>query len=218
MIFTNLGDLHDALRSECERVNNPKFDEALPRMVAAAESRLFHGAGDPLRSVPLRLRVMETQETLTLSTGSAALPADFLQAKRLHWTGEPQTFPTYETPQSFFVNRNLVTSGSPTVYTIDDLALYVSPRVSGSIVLYYYAQPAALEDDADTNAVLEAHPMAYFYAALIEAYAYLRNADQMQRAFGSYVSLVSGITASEAVTKRGGSSPMAPRLSSWTWR
>lgn len=218
MIFSTLGDLKDAVRSECERVNNPKFDDALPRMIAAAESRLYNGAGDPMRSAPLRVRAMETSSALTLSGGSVALPTDFLQAKRLYWAGDPKTYPTYVAPQTFFVGRSTETSGSPTSYTIDDGTLYVSPSVSGSITLYYYQRPTELEDEADTNAVLEAHPMAYFYAVLVEAYGYLRNPDLMRQSFASYVSLVSGLTESEATAKRGGASPMAPRLTSWTWR
>lgn len=218
MIFSTLGDLKDAVRSECERVNNPKFDDALPRMIAAAESRLYNGAGEPMRSAPLRVRAMETSTALTLGDGVASLPADFLQAKRLYWAGDPKTYPTYVVPQTFFVNRSTESSGSPTSYTIDAGTLYVSPSVSGTITLYYYQKPAALDDEADTNAVLQAHPMAYFYAVLVEAYGYLRNPDLMRQSFASYVSLVSGLTESEATAKRGGASPMAPRLSSWTWR
>ena len=140
------------------------------------------------------------------------MPTGFLQAKRLYWAGEPKTWPNYEPAHSFCTNRFADATGSPVRYTVDDETLYVSPPVSGAITLYYYALPDALEDEADSNAVLAAYPMIYFDAALIETYRFLRNGEMTQDSYASYMSRVGGLAAAENRAKRGDSTPLAPRI------
>lgn len=213
-LYSTLNDLKTDIRRETERKNNAKFDEALPRMIASAEHRMYLGADEPIRSDPLRLRIMEETTTLTLASGAVALPTGYLATLRLSWDGSPQSYPDYESPQSFFENRYTNTSGSPVKYTIEGSTLYVSPLISGSLGFAYYKQPTALVDDTDTNTVLTTYPMLYFHAVLIEAYSYLRNPTEMQKQFGAYVSLAGGLSKTEARARRG-SSPMAPRISGW---
>jgi hypothetical protein len=214
-LYTTLHDLKEDIRREVERLNNAKFEQALPRVIASAEHRMFYGADEPLKSEPLRLRIMEEDDTVTLVDGEAALPAGYLQAIRLQYDGSPKTSPTYEAPHSFHLNRYTDTSGSPTRYTIEGSTLYVSPPISDDVTLWYYKQPDTLEDDTDTNAVLTTYPMLYFHAALVEAYSYLRNPNEMQKQAAAYVSLAAGLGRSEAKARRGSSSPLAPRVPGW---
>lgn len=214
-LYATLNDLKCGLREETERLNHAKFESALGRIIASAEQRMFYGAGDPLKSAPLRLRNMEQTDTVTLAAGEVALPAGYLSVQRLQWNAEPKNSPTYEAPHSFFQNRYTSTAGSPVRYTIESGKLYVSPLISGALVLVYYKRPTELVADTDSNAVLLAYPMLYFHAALIEAYSYLRNPNEMSKQFSAYVSLASGLVRSEADARRGSSSPLAMRVPGW---
>lgn len=211
-LFNALSDLHIAVKDEVERQNNGKFDMAFGRMVAGAEQRMFHGSGDPLRCDPLRLRVMETSQALTLSSGEVALPSNYLQVIRLDCVAEPRAVPVFEEPASFFVNRYANNGGAPIRYTIDGAMLVVSPAVSWTIRIKYYARPTALVDGNNTNLVLTTFPMLYFHATLIEAFSYLRNASEMQKQFSAYVSMASGLNRSESHARLGWNAPMAPRI------
>lgn len=214
-LYSNLGELFDAVKVEVRRENVGNFEKVLPRLVAQAEQRMWHGSGDPLKCDPLRLRVMEASDDLTLDTGVADLPEDYLQALRLQWDGAPVTSPTYEAPKTLFSNQYVSTSGSPVRFTIEGNAIHVSPKVSGPITLHYYAKPEALEAMNSTNAVLEHHPILYFNALLIEAHSYLRNPDEMQKAFGAYLSASGGVSRSDGKARRSYASPMAPRIPGW---
>jgi hypothetical protein len=214
-LYASLAELKEAVRFEVKRMNNAQFDQALPRLVAQAEHRMWFGSDDPLKASPLRLRVMERSETLTLAGGAVTLPDDYLEARRLQWNGSPRTSPIYEAPHSFFVSQYQDQTGSPVRFTIEGSDLLVSPKASGDIEFLYYARPEALEDETDTNAVLSAFPMIYFQAVLLEAHAFLRNADEMQKAFGAYVSLAGGAGRSDGTARRAFASPMAPRIPGW---
>lgn len=219
-LFGTLNDLQDAIRDETERRHNGKFNAAMPRIIASAEQRMYHGADAPLKSAPLRLAVMEVTAALTLAAGEVTLPSDYLEIRHIEWPGSPKTYPTYEAEHDFFRHRQDLTSGSPIRYTVRGAVaanvhtntLYVSPQVSGALTLHYYAKPAALDQEADTNLVLTTHPMLYFHAGLIEAYSYLRNPDEAQKAFGAYVSLSGGQSQSDARARRGNASVLAPRI------
>jgi hypothetical protein len=209
-LYSTCEDLKQAIREETERTNNGKFEAALPRIIAAAEQRMFYGAGKPLESPAIRVRSMEETGTLSLVSGSAALPAGYLSTLHLFYDGAPDTNPVYEAPHTFFQNRLDLTSGSPTRYTIRGSTLYVSPLITGSLTFHYYKRPDALEDGTDSNDVLTDYPMVYFYAAVTEAFAYLRNPGEMQKNFGAYLSLAGGLAKTERDSKRS-SSPLAMR-------
>ena len=214
-LFESLVDLKQAVREEAERLNHAKFELAFPRIIASAEHRMFHGADEPLKTDPLRLRVMETTVTIAFVAGDGVLPDGYLSTLRLQWNGYPKTSPRYEVPHTFFTNRYTTTSGSPTVYTIEGGGIYLSPLITGDISFVYYKRPLELSDDTDSNVVLTTYPMLYFHAALIEAYSYIRNPNEMQKHYAAYRSLSGGLLRSQSNARRASSSPLAPRLPNW---
>lgn len=213
-LFATLSDLKDAIRDECERRTHARFDAALPRFIAGAEQRMWHGSWPPLASERLRLREMETTTALTVTDGEAELPADYLEGISLKWELDPRTAPRYEAPDVFHVNRYRFPNGYPVRYTIEAGNLLFSPKISGELTFTYYAEPTALVEDTDTNAVLQKHPMLYFHAALIEAYRWLRNDAKMQEHFGNYTALASGLLHSDRRARQG-ANQLAMRIPNW---
>lgn len=217
--IATFGDLKDAVKSEVMRQNHRGFSEAMPRMMAFAESRIYDGGGDPFRSSPVRVTEMEvTANPLTFTNGSAAVPADFMGARLLYWDADIRSAPVYEPPTSFRLNRVKEAIGYPSRYTIEGGNVLLSPAISGDLVFDYYARPTALAADSDTNAVLVKYPSLYFNALLFEAYGYLRDAERRAEAFGLYTSAVNGIIDADQKKKTGGLS-LYPRIrNSWIRR
>jgi len=217
-LFATLSDLKDAIRDECERRTHARFDSSLPRFIAGAEQRMWHGAWPPLASERLRLREMEAEAVIVVTDGEGQLPEDYLEGRRLIWTaGDPKTAPTYEAPDVFYEHRYALTTGYPVRYTIEGGKILFSPQITGELKLLYYAEPAPLVEETDTNAVLAKHPMLYFHAALIEAYRWLRNNDKMQEHFGNYTALASGLLHSDRRARQG-ANQLAMRIPNWRAR
>jgi hypothetical protein len=218
VLFATLSDLKDAIRDECERRTHARFDAAIPRFVAGAEQRMWHGSWPPLASERLRLREMEAEAVIAVTDGEGQLPEDYLEGRRLIWTaGEPRTAPKYEAPDVFYEHRYALTTGYPVRYTIEGGKILFSPQITGELKLLYYAEPAPLVEETDTNAVLEKHPMLYFHAALIEAYRWLRNDAKMQEHFGNYTALASGLLHSDRRARQG-ANQLAMRIPNWRAR
>lgn len=175
MGYATFADLKTAIQAETVRTDTA-FIARLPEFVAVAEKRIYRG------QVPLRVKEMGKRETLTFTSGSSEAPADFLGARRLTWnysSGGVQL--KYREPDEFYATR--ICGGSyPVIFTVeedeDTYKIDVLPAESGTAVLGYYAEPAALSANDDTNDVLEAWGHLYLYASCIEAYRYLRNLDK----------------------------------------
>lgn len=212
MSIATLSDLRQAVAEEVMRQNHRGFREAFPRMIKFAENRIYNGGGRPFETPAVRVAEMEsTADPLSFTAGVATKPADFLAARLLLSDGDIKSAPEYEPPQSFRLNRSKATSGYPSRYTIEGNSVLLSPLITDDLVFTYYARPAALAGDDDTNAVLVAYPDLYFQAALIEAYGYTRDAERKADALASYTSVVNGMMLTDIKRKAGGT-PLYPRI------
>src|SRR5690606_17523661 len=161
-LFATLSDLKDAVRDECERRNHARFDAALPRFVAGAEQRMWYGADAPFPSEPLRLNAMEERQTIAVTDGTGSMPGNYLVGRRLMYNEDAQR------------------PHHPVRYIIEGDSIRLDPEITTALDIVYFGTPDPLEDETDSNGVLEQFPMLYFHAALIEAYRWLRNTDKSQ--------------------------------------
>jgi hypothetical protein len=60
------------------------------------------------------------------------------------------------------------------------------PGTDAEIEVHYFARPAPLLQDTDTNRLLEAHPAIYQDAALFHLYKFTQDADQAQAAYDTW--------------------------------
>src|SRR6478609_4410163 len=67
----------------------------------------------------LRVRQMETSTTLSPVSGSVALPADYLQWRRVAWEGSPRIELQYVHPSSLSSYYPTLQSISPSLFTIE---------------------------------------------------------------------------------------------------
>ena len=115
----------------------------------------------------LRLRQQEAVATLTPSSGAAALPADFLGARRVTWTGQSRVELEYVQPSWLQAAYPTAPAGVPRVYTIEGATLRIRPVDGTALELDYFQKLPALS--AGVNWLFGAHPDVYLFGALTEA-------------------------------------------------
>lgn len=128
----------------------------------------------------LRVRQQETAGTITMSGGTGTVPTDYLAWKRMTWPGSTAMQLEYVHPDWRRAAYPTQPSGTPKVWTIEGSSIITSPYDSNdtSLNFLYYAKLAALSDSATTNWLLTAHPDVYLCGSLVEAWAYLMDAEK----------------------------------------
>jgi hypothetical protein len=160
MSITTYAELQTAINSWLARTdlatNVPDF---IANFEAAANRRL-------------RVRQMETSTTLTPSSGSVSLPADYLSWRRVTWSGSPLQQLEYVTPD--YMNWAFTTTSvaNPAVFTIEGSTLKVRPSSNTALDFDYFQKIPALVTSS-TNWLLTAHPDCYLKGALYEAYDFI---------------------------------------------
>lgn len=115
----------------------------------------------------LRVRKQITSTTLTPSSGSVALPTDYLEWKRVTWTGSPRRELDYVTPSFLSGINPAQLSDTPSYFTIEGLNLKVA-RISDTALDFLYAQKLpALSVSNTTNWMLTDNPDGYLWGSLV---------------------------------------------------
>lgn len=155
----------------------------IPSYIAAAESRM---------NALLRLRIMQSSDTLTLSSGSssASLPSDFLEPIALVYaTGDgPEQVDIVSLTDA---QDTASSSGRPKYFAYQGTSVLFERAADAdySLTLRYYAKLDLAS--TSTNAVNTAAPFAYLYGALAAFCSWDENdagAQRYERLFGEQVS------------------------------
>lgn len=192
----NYGQLKQAIANRLGRNN---LGDVIPDFVTLAEGRLYYGAKDIEGNVPpLRLLQMQATETTTL----AALPTGFLSLSRLTVPcGVGTRALAYVTPEEY---ADIICVDAR-YYTFQDGGIAVNGGTPASFTLAYYKRFAALVADEDTNWLLTNHPAVYLYAALIEAYAHIKDDARIPTAARLYMAAVGALIDADEAMKHSGS-------------
>lgn len=139
----------------------------IPTLIQLAEARLARD---------LRVRSMLQFGTLTASGSTVSLPADFLEFKSLVYQDNAKPLST-GTVEQVLMERSRVAADRPVYAVVSGAELLLGPAPSEAFVINsaYYAKPAALDGDADTNWLLTNHPGLYLWASLAEAEPFMMN-------------------------------------------
>ena len=157
----------------------------------------------------LRLRLMETTATGTLTPGTRAytLPTDYIQARTFHLTLDPIVPLSYVTPE--IMNRiwGGSTSGTPEAFTIigENFRLGPEPATADGYSMLYYKRVAALTPAATTNSMLTYNPDIYLYGALLEAEPFLQNDARVQLWATAYRQAVNDLQVQDDKDRHSGS-------------
>lgn len=133
------------------------------------------------RSANRRLRVldMETSTNLTTSSGSVALPSDYLAWRTVLWKGRtPYVELDYVHPAYLHSTWIEVDNGDPKIFTIEGSTFYAEPDDdTASIFEFHYYQKLTTITSSDSayNWLLTKHPDCYVWGVLTELFAKSRN-------------------------------------------
>lgn len=192
--ITNLGTLKSAVQVECQRVGNTGFVAAMPRMIQAAEESIYFGTAN---TAPVRVQAMEQDADLVFVDGVAPLPVGYLEQVRMFWDSDRNNVPTYVIPDDFYARRSRATGyGLVSFYTDEGSTMRISPAASGTAKLRYYARPAPLVLDGDTNWIVANASKTYFHAVCYEGFTYLRNDEKAAEHLASFASAVGALALS----------------------
>ena len=170
MALTNYTDLQTTIADYLARTD---LTSVIPTFISLAETRLNRD---------VRLMEMLTQTTLTVTSASASLPADFLQLREIHFPGNPTITLHYQTPDLFYRDALQNDSGEPVYFSFIDNTIKFAPTgTPTSVSVLYYAQPTALSGSNLTNTYTTVCMDALLYASLAEASLYLMDNEGAQR-------------------------------------
>lgn len=160
-----------------------------------AEARFNYGTGQdaPFASEPIRTRDMITSSNLTLTTGSVALPAGYLEPIRITALTSPRMLLDYGPPGWLDEIYPDTTASDPAFYTILGANLVVRPTTTSQVELQYYTKIAALSGSATTNWLLLATPNAYLYASVLEACLFIGNMERATVMYGLMMGVIGGL-------------------------
>ena len=187
-------------------LNRSDLTTAIPDFVTLLEAQIN-------RETRFRNRGMEVTATLAFSAGSATLPADFLEARRLTWQSTPRVRLDYLAPGPFEAAHPTDTPGMPVHYTIvgDTVRLGPLPNSDAGVSLVYLARLTALTADGDSNWLLAQHPDVYLYGAALHAAPYLGDDARLQVWAGFYERAAVAVAGADARARSGGA-PVRPAI------
>lgn len=162
--FTDALDLRTAV---VEHVGNPDIADVWPRLVLLAEAYLNRN---------LRCREQVTRTTLTLASGSVALPSDFLEIIGIY-DGYGLEYVQQPLQQVKENHPGGIYTPSEAYYAISGSNL-VSMGADGARDVEYYAKiPTLTTSFTTSNWLLQKHPALYLYAVGLEAAKHVRDLD-----------------------------------------
>lgn len=227
-MYPTITELKAAISAETARANS-SFTDQFDGFILRAEKRIFFGAEG---AEPLRCREMEARATLIFQAGVGATPEGFLGARRLTWEGSRPYQLKYREPEDFY-GGDYWGSG-PQIFTIDGERIDIRPAESGTATLSYYKLPQTIigsipvydengeqvRDESGavvtmagntTNRILRDHGDIYLYAALVEAYIFLRNDEKIAESNARLRGAIAGLNLT-AVKARYAGTHLAPRI------
>jgi hypothetical protein len=192
MTIATLGDLLSQVAAHLNRAN---LTAQIPLFVQLAEARIYYGSEEqPFPSQPLRVAAMEQSAYATIASQYVELPCDYLAHRRLYLDGSPVKELKFYTPQDFWKKWDATITGCPKAFTIEGVNMAIGPVPDGTYTgrLLYYRKFPALAASTDTNWILTNTPGIYLWGALLEAYRFIRNSDEAQKALNTFSGLVNG--------------------------
>lgn len=172
MAISTYAELKSAVQYWTGR-GDSKVISRIPDFIRLGEERIFY-SGERLLRVSDMITVL-SPFTIAAGTNYAALPADWLQFARVRSDAQPLI--EYMSPDAL---EDLPSPGSETAYTIEGRRFIYgqTPSVSLNLTARYYARPAYLTADADTNWLLTKAPSVYLYAALLEFALFVKDSNR----------------------------------------
>lgn len=167
MAITTYAELQTAITSWMGR-DDAAFTAAVPDLITLFEAYAARR---------LKVRPMETVANLTPSSGSAALPADYLGWLRATVLSASRIDLTYVHPSYLQALYPTGISDPPRFFTIEASSLKTRSSDATDIEFLYYAKNSALA--SALNWLFTNHPDAYLFGSLAEAQGFAVDVEKL---------------------------------------
>jgi hypothetical protein len=166
----------------------------------------YFSQANELISKNARLLSMETRLAISLdSENRATLPADFIEFRSvLQAVGGGKTPLTYY-PRGRFEEMKRAYTSQFYGYTVD--AGEIEAAKAGEIDSVYYARPALLTGDLETNAVLTAYPNLYVFGMLKYANMSIQDTETEASVERQFMAEIESANDSDEKARRSGDAP-----------
>lgn len=167
MAITTFAELKTAIQNWSHRSD---LDSVCGDFITLAESR-FNDA--------LRQLAMESDETLTLNSGSrtVAFPTGMRELKSLSIDKTSYREPLVQVSISA-LDDYIGTGDEPCAFAVtDQIEVDTAPSSNLTLIARVIKNHTGLSDSNTSNALLTSHPNVYLFGALSELYAYVQDAD-----------------------------------------
>lgn len=153
----------------------------------SAEYDTWIGLVESELNLELRTRQQIIATTLSATTNTVALPADFLQMRNLELATSPIEPLRFVTSEQRDLYDRQASTGKPRLYDIvgSNLILSPTPDQTYTLNIEYYAKIPALPTNA-TNWLITNFPHVYLYGCLAQAGAYITDNDRLQTFLQGY--------------------------------
>lgn len=131
-------------------------------LITLAEDRIYR---------EIRVKAMETQGSIAISSGVAAVPSTLIEVKDMHISSNPKYSLQRKTPDWIYSNYpNRSETGLPIFYAREGSNFIFGPNASDSytVVVNYYARPTTAVGGT-LSGILLSSPGLLLYAALAES-------------------------------------------------
>lgn len=158
--------------------------------------------------IRLKLVDFEATSTLTVTTGSAALPTDYKGMRNVYWDSDIDRPLQYLTPDKF--DSQIKTSSLPSFYTIKGTNIEFLTTLSGSAILNYKAKFTPISVSNATNAIITNYPDAYMHGTMMQLYLFTRDAANAQTRQMAYEQAIQRVIKDNNERKYGASLQVRP--------
>jgi hypothetical protein len=190
MAITDYSSLVTAIGDDLARSDLTSY---IPDFIMQAEQVFNHGS----ESIdPLRVRDMETIDSLSPTSNVYTLPDDYLQYRRVTEESSPRRPLDYIDPMGVDQLYPLRASGYSNHFTIIGNSLYTYPLSTNDVELVYYATIPALTSVATTNWLITKAPSLYFRMGLMFAASFIKNDGEIAKNAQMAKALIDGMNRS----------------------
>jgi len=208
MAITDYGSLATSIKTWTAR-SDTTFSNQIETFIALHEQRMYNGSGegpsDPLYCDALNAPELETDATVTITSGVGSVPDDASTVRNIRRSSDLEPL-GYMTPSQFaaYEADPSNTGNDPRFYTVETGNLKVSGAYTGDVTVFYYKKLDGISASNPTNAILTAYPLVYLQGCLFEAFSFLQEPELAVGHFARYKAIVAGLNASSNSVRFGG--------------
>ena len=180
------------------------IDLKVDTFIELAEQEMFANPDEILR-----VRGQETRLETTTSGQFLTLPADYQSMRSIKLvTGGGDVEVIYRAPAQL---KLIPGTGQPTFFTVTDrIEFNRPPDTDYDIVLQYFAIPAPLTADNQTNAILDTFPSVYLFGALKQVFLFAVDTEEAAKYHDLFISAIRGANKKDKQGRYGPAPAMTP--------